>query len=301
MPRLPLVSTVDKLEGAAWLDPAAGAVSRLVKKALPQGSVTDALHGVPLGHPVHPLLVIVPLGAWVSAAVLDLLPGNNRAAKTLVGLGVLSAVPTALTGVTDFSQLDTQQQRTGVVHQASNAVATGLYAASWLARNRGDHGNGKLLAFAGLAVSGIGGFLGGHLSYRQGAGVNRNEDLPEEVPSGWHALGQLEDFPAGRPRRAQLGSTPVLVLRREATDGSGTNDDGVSVLADTCSHLGGPLHEGHLQDQGGQLCVVCPWHGSAFSVDSGEVMRGPATAPQPVFRTRVRNGVLEVSLTGSDE
>ncbi|MCC3266030.1 Rieske 2Fe-2S domain-containing protein [Arthrobacter gengyunqii] len=301
MPRLPLVSTVDKLEGAAWLDPAAGTVSRIVKKVLPQGSVTDALHGVPLGHPVHPLMVTVPLGAWVSAAVLDVLPGNERAAKTLVALGVLSAMPTALTGVTDFSQLDTLQQRTGVVHEASTAVATVLYAASWLARKRGNHGSGKLLGFAGLAVAGIGGFLGGHLSYRQGAGVNRNEDLPEEVPAGWHSLGPVEAFPAGRPRTAQLGSVPVMVLRREGMEGQDANDDGVSVLADTCSHLGGPLHEGHLQETRGQLCVVCPWHGSAFSVESGEVMRGPATAPQPVFRTRIRDGHLEVNLTGSED
>lgn len=300
MPRLPLVSTVDKLEGAAWLDPAAGTVSRLVKKILPSGNVTDALHGVPLGHPVHPLMVTVPLGAWVSAAVLDVLPGNNRTARTLVGLGVLAAMPTALTGVTDFSQLDTLQQRTGVVHQASAAVATALYAASWLARTRGGHGSGKLLGFAGLAVSGIGGFLGGHLSYRQGAGVNRNDDLPEEVPTGWHSLGPADEFPVGRPRPAQLGGVRLMVLHRGATESDGGT--GVfSVLADTCSHLGGPLHEGHLQDTRGELCVVCPWHGSVFSIQSGEVVHGPATAPQPVFRTRVRGGRLEVSLTGAED
>ena len=296
MPRLPLVHYVDKLEGAAWLDPAAGAVAGLVRKAVPSGKVADALHGVPLGHPVHPLLVVVPLGAWVSAAVLDLMPGNQGAAKTLVGLGVLSAVPSALTGVTDFSQLDTPQQRTGIVHQASNAVATVLYAASWLARKRGDHGTGKLLAFGGLAVSGVGGFLGGHLSYRQGAGVNRNEDLSEEIPEGWHSLGPVEAFAAGQPRAASLGSIGLMVLRREEAGGGA-----VSVLADTCSHLGGPLHEGHLQETGGQLCVVCPWHGSTFSVESGEVMRGPATAPQPVFQTRIRGGQLEVSLTGAGD
>ena len=295
MPRLPFVSTVDKLEGAAWLDPIAGTVTRLVKKTVPSPWATDVLHGVPLGHPAHPLLVTVPLGAWVSAAVLDLLPGNNPAAKRLVGLGVLCAIPTALTGVTDFSQLDTPQQRTGVVHEASSALATALYAASWVARQRGNHPGGKMLGFAGLAVAGIGGFLGGHLSYRQGAGVNRNEDLSEEVPAGWHSLGPVEGFAAGQPQLATLGSVPLMVLRREGADG------GVSVLADTCSHLGGPLHEGQLEEIRGQLCVVCPWHGSIFSVTSGEVMHGPATAPQPLFHTRVRGGQLEVSLAGAEE
>ena len=302
MPRLPLVSTVDKLEGAAWLDPAAGTVSRLVRKALPWRRVTDALHGVPLGHPLHPLMVIVPLGAWVSAAVLDLLPGNERAAKTLVGLGVVTAVPTALTGVTDFSQLDTPQQRTGVVHQGANAVATGLFLASWFVRSQGNHGCGKILSFAGLGISGIGGFLGGHLSYRQGAGVNRNEDLPEEVQEGWHPLGPVDSFPLGQLRRAMFGSVPLMVLRQAEQDAGGSpSSPDVSVLADTCSHLGGPLHEGHLQQVRGELCVVCPWHGSTFSVRRGEVMHGPATAPQPVFSTRVLNGQLEVSLTGAPE
>ncbi|WP_341394448.1 Rieske 2Fe-2S domain-containing protein [Arthrobacter sp. G119Y2] len=297
MPRLPLVTVADKLERAAWLDPAAGTVSRLVRKALPWPQVKDALHGVPLGHPLHPLMVIVPLGAWVSAAVLDVLPGNQRAAQTLVGLGVVTAVPTALTGVTDFSQLDTMQQRTGVVHQGANAVATALFLGSWLARKGGHHGRGKILAFTGLGISGVGGFLGGHLSYRQGAGVNRNEDLPEEVPEGWHSLGPVESFPPGQLKSAALGSVPLLVLRQ--ADGGLPPD--ISVLADTCSHLGGPLHEGHLQEAKGELCVVCPWHGSTFSVRSGEVVHGPATAPQPVFRTRVVNGRLEVSLTGEQE
>ena len=97
-------------------------------------------------------------------------------------------------------------------------------------------------------------------------------------------------------RSAAVGGVPLLVLRREGTD-----DDGVSVLADTCSHLGGPLHEGHLEETRGQLCVVCPWHGSAFSLANGEVLRGPATAPQPAFRTRVRAGQLEVSLAGAED
>ncbi|WAP52056.1 Rieske (2Fe-2S) protein [Arthrobacter sp. ATA002] len=207
-------------------------------------------------------------------------------------------MPTALTGVTDYSQLDTPQQRTGIVHQGANAIAAGLYAASWFSRSRGHHGRGRVLAFAGLGIAGVGGFLGGHLSYRQGAGVNRNEDLPEEVPAGWHSLGPADGFPPGRLSPASLGRVPLLVLRREQKAGAGPD---VSVLADTCSHLGGPLHEGHLQEARGELCVVCPWHGSTFSVRSGEVVHGPATAPQPAFRTRVLDGRLEVSLTGAGE
>lgn len=293
MRRLPLVTVADKLENAGWLDPAASWVARTVRTVLPTG-LKDILHGVPLGHPLHPLLIVVPLGAWSSAAALDVLPGNERAARLLVGLGVLSAAPTALAGAADFSELDTEQQRTGVVHQASNVLALGLYAASWLARVRGGQGLGRTLGFAGLAVTMAGGFLGGHLSYRQGAGVNRNEDLPEEVPPGWHALGPVDSFASGIPQPAKLGDVHLLVLKR--TDGAA--DGAITVLADTCSHLGGPLHEGKLRREKDELCIVCPWHGSTFSVQSGEVVHGPATAPQPRFATRVRDGLLEVSLHG---
>ncbi|MDM7991300.1 DUF2231 domain-containing protein [Arthrobacter sp. zg-Y877] len=292
MRRLPLVTVADKLENAGWLDPAAGWVARTAKSLLPWPAVRDVLHGVPLGHPLHPLMIVVPLGAWVSAAVLDVLPGNERAARTLVGVGVVAAAPTALAGVTDFSQLNTEQQRTGIVHQGSNAIAVGLYSVSWLVRGKGRTGLGRVLAFAGLAVTGVSGFLGGHLSYRQGAGVNRNEDFPAKVPEGWHSLGPVDAFASGVPQPARLGPVSLMVLKR--TDGAA--DGAVAVLADTCSHLGGPLYEGELREVKNELCIVCPWHGSTFSVQSGNVVHGPATAPQPSFSTRIRDGLLEVSV-----
>ncbi|MCQ1946141.1 MULTISPECIES: Rieske 2Fe-2S domain-containing protein [unclassified Arthrobacter] len=292
MRRLPLVTVADKLENAGWLDPAAGWMAKTVKSVLPWPAVRDVLHGVPLGHPLHPLMIVVPLGAWVSAAVLDVLPGNERAARTLVGVGVAAAGPTALAGAADFSQLDTEQRRTGIVHQGANALAVGLYSASWLVRGRGRTGLGRVLAFTGLAVTGAGGFLGGHLSYRQGAGVNRNGDFAGKVPEGWHSLGPAASFASGVPQPARLGTVNLMVLKR--TDGAA--DGAVSVLADTCSHLGGPLHEGELRQVKNELCIVCPWHGSTFSVQSGEVVHGPATSPQPVFSTRIRDGLLEVSV-----
>jgi nitrite reductase/ring-hydroxylating ferredoxin subunit len=69
-------------------------------------------------------------------------------------------------------------------------------------------------------------------------------------------------------------------------------------LSDACSHLSGPLHEGKVEERG-EPCVVCPWHGSAFSLRSGEVLGGPATAGQPRFSTRIENGLVEVSLPGA--
>jgi nitrite reductase/ring-hydroxylating ferredoxin subunit len=274
-------STLDaatrRLESAEGLDATAETAKKVVEGALSPG-VRDALHGVWLGHPVHPLMIVAPLGSWLSASVLDLLPGNRRAARTLVGLGTLSAVPTALTGWADWSQLHPQQQRVGLVHAAANGVAAALQAASWWARRRGAHGRGVGLSVAALAVGGAAGWLGGHLSYRQSAGANHAEQAPHVLPDEFTRLCALEELPDGKPVRLVLDANPVFVLRR---------GDRVDALFDQCAHLSGPLSEGELSGSGDDLCVSCPWHGSVFRIADGRVEKGPSTHPAPVLQVRV--------------
>jgi nitrite reductase/ring-hydroxylating ferredoxin subunit/uncharacterized membrane protein len=305
MKPLPALELVTRLEDADWLDPAAKKVRKVVKRVIRPKWARDVLHGVPIGHPVHPLAVQVPLGAWISAAVLDALPGNDRAAAVLIGVGTGTAVPSAVAGFTDWTQLHPQQQRVGLVHAAANITATSLYAASLVARAQGRRGSGKVLAYLGLAVVGAGGFLGGHLTYRQAAGVNHSEDVPHRFPSGWQPLAPLAELPERKLHKIVVAEIPLLTYR-EGED--------VRVLSDVCSHLSGPLHEGKLKggrlqggdnqdggpDDGSDPCVVCPWHGSTFSLRTGEVQAGPATAKQPLFETRVSDGLVEVCLPGAD-
>jgi nitrite reductase/ring-hydroxylating ferredoxin subunit/uncharacterized membrane protein len=305
MKPLPALELVTRLEDADWLDPAAKKVRKVVKRVIRPKWARDVLHGVPIGHPVHPLAVQVPLGAWISAAVLDAFPGNDRAAAVLIGVGTGTAVPSAVAGFTDWTQLHPQQQRVGLVHAAANITATSLYAASLVARAQGRRGSGKVLAYLGLAVVGAGGFLGGHLTYRQAAGVNHSEDVPHRFPSGWQPLAPLAELPEGKLHKIVVAEIPLLTYR-EGED--------VRVLSDVCSHLSGPLHEGKLKggrlqggdnqdggpDDGSDPCVVCPWHGSTFSLRTGEVQAGPATAKQPLFETRVSDGLVEVCLPGAD-
>lgn len=165
----PLVSAVARIEAAEGLDGAVGAIAPVVRRA-PQ-ALLDLLHGKPLGHAAHPIAVLVPAGAWISASVLDLLPGGKRAARRLVGVGLLSAVPTVASGLADWSVLTSRQQRVGLIHATANVIAVALYAASWLARRSGHSGSGKVLAGLGLTVLGGSGYLGGHLVYRMGARV----------------------------------------------------------------------------------------------------------------------------------
>ena len=124
------------------------------------------LRGEWLGHAVHPMLTDVAIGTWTSASVLDLLggPDSSAAAQRLIGTGLLAAGPTAWTGWAEWSAAGSRDKRVGLVHAVTNAVAIGVYAASWLARRRGRHGTGARLALAGAAVSGAGAYLGGHLA-----------------------------------------------------------------------------------------------------------------------------------------
>lgn len=291
MKPLPALELVTRFEDAEWLDPLAKSVRKIVKKAIPARWARDVLHGVPIGHPVHPLAVQVPIGAWVSAGVLDAVPGGEKAAGLLIGVGTASVLPAALAGFTDWSQLHPQQQRVGLVHAAANVTATSLYVASLMQRARGSQGSGKVLAYLGLATASAGGFLGGHLTYRQAAGVNHSEEIPHRFPSGWHPLAPLSELPQGELQKRDVAGIPLLVHR----DG-----DTVDVLSDVCSHLSGPLHEGKIKDDGGDPCVVCPWHRSTFSLRTGEVKAGPATSRQPRLETRVTGDVVEVCLPGAD-
>ncbi|MGW2858969.1 Rieske 2Fe-2S domain-containing protein [Streptomyces sp. NPDC001205] len=282
-----LLKAMDALGGARQLDRVTGPLQRAVR-ALPLGACRDVLHGRLIGYPLHPAMVQVPMGAWLSSAVLDWVPGAGRGARLLVGVGVVSAAPAALAGWVDWAEQPERQLRTGVVHAASNAAAIGLYASSWVVRGRGRPVFGRFLALAGLTAASVGGVLGGHLAYRQAVGANKTEPIDHLVEPGWHSLGDAEAFPAGQAVRRMLGEIPLLVMR--------VPDGAFHVLVDRCSHMAGPLSEGKVADG----CVECPWHGSVFRLADGENVRGPATAPQPTFESRLSaRGELEVRLPGA--
>ncbi|MBK3639883.1 Rieske 2Fe-2S domain-containing protein [Streptomyces sp. MBT33] len=278
-----LLRLLDGLERQSRADSVIDLVSRGVR-ALPLGAGRDLLHGKWLGHPVHPLMVQVPLGSWMSAAVLDLRPGRSREAGLLIGVGLAAAAPATLAGAVDWAELHCPQQRVGLVHALANTAAVGLYAASLVCRATDRTRAGRGFAFLGLTAAATGGMLGGHLAYRQASGANHAEEVPHVVSPGWHRIGAVAEFPAGQAVRRTVDNVPVLVVR----ESGGT----LHALADRCSHLAGPLSEGTIADG----CVRCPWHGSVFRLSDGWNVRGPATAPQPAFDTRIVDGHVEVRL-----
>jgi nitrite reductase/ring-hydroxylating ferredoxin subunit/uncharacterized membrane protein len=263
----------ERLEAAEGLDRFAEPAHQAVSRLLPQGPVKDVLHGVWLGHPLHPLLTDLPIGFWTSAFVLDLFGGRRArpAADALVGLGVASALPTAAAGLADWSELNKPERRSGAVHAVANIAATTLYALSFFARRAGRRRRGVMLGIAGATAATVGGFLGGHLTFRRAAGVNQAAGVSTDT--AWSDVNV--DGPIGddAPALVDLGGTPLAAVAIDGTP---------MALFDRCSHLGGPLHEGELVEG----CLRCPWHGSMFRVADGSVARGPAVAPQPTYELR---------------
>ncbi len=270
----------EKLVGAALatpnLDEAGGVLAAAVNDAFAAAGATgprlkDLLHGTWLGHPLHPALTDVPVGAWTVAFALDLL-GDRRGAKIAVGLGLLGAVGAALSGLTDWVDTYGRPKRLGVMHAAVNGTATLLYASSYLLRGRAD-ALAIGLSTIGLGVVSVGALYGGALSLDLHVGVNRAHDA--EPPEDDVDVGSLADLPDDGMKRVDANGYPVLLVRHGGD---------VHAIAAVCAHAGGPLDEGTLEGD----VVHCPWHGSRFCVRDGSIVNGPSAYPQPAFTVRIR-------------
>lgn len=272
---------IERIGGATGLDRYAKPVVDAAQKAVKPTAVRNALSGTLIGHPAHPMLTDLPIGAWTSAALLDVFGGEagRSGADLLVKAGILAAIPTAAAGMNDMSDTYGEETRLAFVHGAANSGALVLYFLSSRARKRGHRGAGKLLSFAGLGAMAAGGYLGGHLAFTRGVNVNRL--AWEYRPSDWTPVLADTELGEGEHRKVEAAGVAVLLWRDGQT---------IRAISATCSHMGGPLDEGPIVDG----CVTCPWHGSVFRMRDGGIERGPACVDQPVFETRVNDGQIEV-------
>jgi len=269
-------SAVAGIERQSWLDRIAAVADRGIGAALqaagPAGArIKNFLHGTWLGHPLHPVLTDIPVGAWTAAAVMDAadaLGGHDgrtgSGAARAIRIGVAGAAAAALAGAADWHHTDGGSKRTGL-HAMLNTAALGLYVSSLALRRRGRVPEGRGVAFLGFATMLASAYLGGSLVYRQRVGVDH---APREGTRGFTPVLRSDELPEGATRRVDVGGIPVLVARRGGR---------VLALAERCSHMGGPLSEGPLEGDS----VRCPWHGSRFSLEDGRVLDGPAAMAQP--------------------
>ena len=276
-----LEQLMDRVAGATALDSAAKPIAKKVAAIVPSGVVKDTLSGTWLGHPLHPMLTDVPIGCWTNAMLLDLVAGEagQEAADLLVAAGVVAALPTAISGLADWSDYLGEDRRIGFVHALGNVAALTCYTLSWSARRNGRRSRGVVLGLLGATLATASAYLGGHLAWRKGVNVDRHAwEYPSE---DWFDVAAEEEVADGKPIAVSAGEATVLLYR----------DGGVMrAISDVCSHAGGPLHEGSFE--GG--CVTCPWHGSVFRLDDGTVVHGPATGPQPAYDVRTAGGRVSV-------
>lgn len=280
-----------------WIDKAAvplqKAIYRILRQNGPAGDkVADALNGVWLGHPLHPVLTDIPVGSWTAAVALDAIEagtgskGVGKAADTAVALGVAGAVGSAVTGLADWQYTTGETRRIGMVHALLNSTALALFLGSLFARGKGSRGAGRSLALLGYAVAGASAYLGGDLVFRQKMGVNHAPEEEEITVEDFVPVLALDQLPEDRLTIAMLTNTPLVLLRHGET---------VYALAETCAHLGGPLADGKLRfTPNGDPVVVCPWHETHFNMNDGTVVQGPSAYPQPCFEARIRDGQVEV-------
>ncbi len=281
---------IDTIERQRWLDPAEQGLQKAVSGAFQRGGaagskIEDVLHGTWLRHPLHPVFTDIPLGCWTAAMIFDLIEDFGRtrryreAADASIAIGLAGAFGAAITGLTDWKDTDPPARKTGLVHGLLNICGALLYTTSLMMRKQRQRGAGRALAYAGMAVATGAAWLGGNLVYELQIGVDHtgSQTPPEEfIP----VLKEAE-LGEGQMKRVEAGGMPVVLARVGGR---------VYALAETCSHLGGPLHEGQLEDNS----VRCPWHGSRFSLEDGRVLEGPTSHPQPCLEIRVNNRQIEV-------
>jgi nitrite reductase/ring-hydroxylating ferredoxin subunit/uncharacterized membrane protein len=277
----------DRLAVYNGLDPLATTIQGVVQKVLAAGGspLRSALSGTWLGHPLHPLLTDIPIGAWTVTFALDTLtaigqPSNERGADAALAIGIAGAAGAAASGWADWSDTADEPKRLGLVHAMLNGGATALYVGSFAARRAGRRGIGIALAMAGYSLVSFAGYLGGELTFGMQLGV-RHTAFPIDPAQKYTPVIDDDALAYDKLTRVDLNGIPVVLLRSEA---------GVRAIGAACTHRGAPLDEGTLEDG----CVRCPWHGSLFAFDDGRVLEGPASFPQPRFDARVRSGKVEL-------
>ena len=280
-----LLGFLDRVADVSAFDKAIEPARRLVLAALKPQALRDLLHGTWLGHPLHPVLVQLPVGSWTSAGLLDAVPPFRPAATVLIGTGVAAAVPASLSGAADWSQQATGVRRLGALHAVLIMTALGFYVGSLVARGKGRGALGRVLSYTGLGIATGSAAIGGHMSYAQSSGASHAAAAARALTPEWIDLGPLDDLPEGRPalRTGKGGgvAVPLAVVRRGAR---------VDVFIGACAHLSGRLYEGRVESVRGDDCLVCPWHGSAYDLESGHPRRGPAANPQEKLEVRMEAG-----------
>ncbi|HEY3086000.1 MAG TPA: Rieske (2Fe-2S) protein [Candidatus Dormibacteraeota bacterium] len=277
----------------AWVDPVAEVTQKGVGAfygalGAPGRVLKNLMHGTTLlGHPLHPALTDVPIGAWTVGVLADWLYVTTGSVPAVAGdlalaIGLAAAILAALAGLTDHHDTDGFERRTATVHGLTMVSVVIIDAVSGIMRRTPElRLSAIVLASMAYLLALLGAYIGGHLTFGSGTGINHNAFA--DGPADYVKVGRRDDFPEGEMRRVMADGLPVVIVRREGL---------LQAMGAVCAHAGGPLEEGKLEGD----VVTCPWHSSRFRFSDGKVVGGPATFDQPSLFVRERAGIVEVKL-----
>ena len=286
--------TLDRvIRGQPWLDATGEAIQKAVGAfygilGAPGQALKNLLHGTTLlGHPLHPAITDVPIGAWTVGVLCDWLFVTTGvvppiAGDVALGVGVAAAILAAMSGLTDHHETSGFERRTATVHGLTMTTVLIVEVVSLVMRRSPDlRLSAIVIATLGYVLALAGSYVGGHLTFGIGSAINHNAFF--EGPADFVKVGTRTDFPEGEMRRVEANGLPVVIMRRDGL---------LHAMGAVCAHAGGPLEKGKLEGD----VVTCPWHFSRFRFEDGKVIGGPATFDQPALVVRERGGIVEVRL-----
>jgi nitrite reductase/ring-hydroxylating ferredoxin subunit/uncharacterized membrane protein len=292
-------SVVERLiDSQEWLDGVGEAIQPVVGGAFEAGGevgrvAKDFLNGVWLGHPLHPVITDVPVGAWTMTQLLDLISaasgddeGLDRAADITLGAGLIAAGGAAVTGLVDWSDTYGSRRRMGLAHGLLNVAGLGFNVASLILRmgsagGKKGRGTARTLSALGYLITSTSAYVAGELVFNLGRGVSRNAFV--EGPKKFRDVADAHDLEDGKMTHVQVSNYDVVLVK---------HDDGIHAFSGTCSHEGCGLWKGELKGH----TLTCQCHGSQFDIRDGRVVHGPATDPLPCYEVKEQIGRVMVKI-----
>ena len=270
----------------------------------------DLLEGKPFQHPIHPMLVHLPIGLFLLSLILDLVslvipsvPDLMHGSFYAMLLGTITALIAAVPGFVDYTDVrrDHPGKRTATWHMILNLVVVAVYAANLILRASWQTEpvvlfGPLILSIVGVGLLSVSGYLGGRLVYDDGIAVGRHKrhmPMPTDTLHLSVRIAGADAVFVPVPAAQQLRERETL---RVEIDGQVMTivriENQLFAFQEFCTHRFGPLSEGRFDG----FDVQCPWHNSCFDVRTGKITQGPAKVDLKTFRVETREGKIGVLL-----